>query len=78
MRARRNDPAEHWKAIEEHGFKAMAPCDIMDEYGEMDLPVQNGFHLDKRHCGQTILPITIPFWFCPISKAMPWAVSAAR
>ena len=43
---RRQDPAEHWKAIEEHGFKAMAPCDIMDEHEEMDLPVQNGFHLD--------------------------------
>lgn len=49
---RRQDPAEHWKAIEEHGFKAMAPCDIMDEHEEMDLPVQNGFHLDKDIVGK--------------------------
>ena len=33
---RRMDPKEHWKAIEEHGFQAMAPCDIMDEFGEME------------------------------------------
>ena len=33
---RRMDPKEHWKAIEEHGFLAMAPCDIMDEFGEME------------------------------------------
>lgn len=45
------DPKEHWKAIEEHGFKAMAPCDIMDEFGEMEIPVDKGFHLDKDIVG---------------------------
>ena len=30
----------------------MAPCDIMDEHEEMDLPVQNGFHLDKDIVGK--------------------------
>lgn len=49
---RRMDPKEHWKAIEEHGFKAMAPCDIMDEFGEMELPVHGGFHLDKDIVGE--------------------------
>ena len=49
---RRMDPKEHWKAIEEHGFKAIAPCDIMDEFGEMDIPVKNGFHLDKDIVGE--------------------------
>lgn len=49
---RRMDPKEHWKAIEEHGFKAMAPCDIMDEFGEMDIPVRNGFHLDRDIIGE--------------------------
>ena len=48
----RQDPKLHWKAIEDHGFRAMAPCDIMDEFGEMELPVQNGFHLDKDIVGQ--------------------------
>ena len=49
---RRMDPKSHWKAIEEHGFKAMAPCDIMDEFGEMAIPVKNGFHLDKDIVGE--------------------------
>ena len=49
---RRMDPKEHWKAIKEHGFKAMAPCDIMDEFGEMKIPVENGFHLDKDIVGE--------------------------
>ena len=39
----RQDPKLHWKAIEEHGFKAMAPCDIMDEFGEMEIPVEGAF-----------------------------------
>lgn len=25
---KRQNPKEHWKAIEEHGFKAIAPCDL--------------------------------------------------
>ena len=48
----RQDPALHWKAIEDHGFKAMAPCDIMDEFGEMEIPVENGFHLNKDIVGE--------------------------
>ena len=49
----RQDPKLHWKAIEDHGFKAMAPCDIMDEFGEMDIPVEDGFHLDKDIVGDS-------------------------
>ncbi len=48
----RQDPKKHWKAIEDHGFKAMAPCDIMDEFGEMDIPVEGGFHLEKDIVGE--------------------------
>ena len=46
-KGRRLDPKEHWKAIEEHGFKAIAPCDIMDEFGDMSIPVKDGFHLKE-------------------------------
>lgn len=49
---RRMDAEEHWKAIEEHGFKAMAPCDIMDEFGDMEIPVKDGFHLEKDIVGE--------------------------
>lgn len=48
---RRSDAAVHWQAIEEHGFKATAPCDIMDEQGEMALPVTGGKHLKENYVG---------------------------
>lgn len=44
-KGRRFDPEEHWKVLEEHGFKAIAPCDIMDEMGEVRLAVKGGKHL---------------------------------
>ncbi len=44
-RGKRFDVKSHWKAIEDHGFTAIAPCDIMDEDGEMRIPVSGGKHL---------------------------------
>ena len=46
------DPKEHWKAIEDHGFTAIVPCDIMDEYEDMEIPVEGGFHLKKDIVGK--------------------------
>lgn len=43
-RGKRFDPKNHWKAIKDHGFMSM-PCDIMDEEGEMKIPVTGGRHL---------------------------------
>ncbi len=48
----RQDPKLHWKAIEEHGFKTIAPVDLMDESGEFDLPINGGFHLDRDIVGE--------------------------
>ncbi len=48
---RRDTSEAHWKAIEEHGFLKIAPCDIMDEEGDMALPVKNGFHLKENYVG---------------------------
>lgn len=48
---RRDTSEEHWKAIEEHGFLKIAPCDLMDEESEMALPVQDGFHLKENMVG---------------------------
>lgn len=42
---RRFEPKEHWKAIKEHGFLDIAPCDIMDEFGEIKIPIDGGEHL---------------------------------
>ncbi len=43
---RRQDPKLHWQAIKEHGFLNIAPCDILDEESEFEIPVSNGKHLD--------------------------------
>lgn len=48
---RRDTTEEHWKAIREHGFSKIASCDIMDEEGELSLPVTGGFHLKENFVG---------------------------
>ncbi|HWT74515.1 MAG TPA: DUF362 domain-containing protein [Mobilitalea sp.] len=48
---RRNTTEEHWRAIQEHGFPEIAPCDIMDEEGEISIPVINGTHLKENFVG---------------------------
>ncbi len=44
-KGKRFNADDHWKAIEDHGFKAIAPCDILDEKGEIGIKVKNGVHL---------------------------------
>ncbi len=51
---RRMDPKEHWKVMQEHGFKDIAPCDIMDEFEDIPLKVENGFHLKENFVGEHI------------------------
>ena len=41
---KRMSSADHWQAIHDHGFDSIAAVDIMDEYGELRIPVQ-----DKKH-----------------------------
>ena len=41
----------HWKAIRDHGFPEIAPVEILDERGEIEIPVSHGFHLDKDIVG---------------------------
>ncbi len=49
---RRDTSEEHWKAIKEHGFLEIAPCDILDEYGDMAIPVDGGAHLKENYVGE--------------------------
>lgn len=49
---KRMNPQDHWQAIADHGFQAIAPCDIMDEFGEMAIPVTGGFHLQQNLVGE--------------------------
>lgn len=51
---RRNTTQEHWKAIAEHGFLDIAPCDILDEEGELSLPVTGGTHLTENFVGANL------------------------
>lgn len=51
---RRNTTEEHWKAIREHGFLDIAPVDIMDEEGDMAIPVKNGIHLKENYVGKNL------------------------
>ncbi len=38
---KRNTTEEHWQTIKEHGFLDIAKVDIMDEEGDMTIPVQD-------------------------------------
>lgn len=53
-KGRRLEPKDHWKAIEEHGFTAIAPCDILDENEDMEIPVDGGFHLQRNIIGKNL------------------------
>ena len=48
---KRNTSEEHWKAIKDHGFLDIAPCDIMDEDGDIAIPVNGGKHLKENYVG---------------------------
>ncbi len=41
----RNTSANHWKVIERHGFTPLFRVDIMDEEGEVRIPVQDTTHI---------------------------------
>ena len=47
----RQDIRKHWKAIEKRGYREIAPVEIMDEFGEISLPVEGGFHLTEDLVG---------------------------
>ena len=42
---------KHWQTIRDHGFYDIAPCDVMDEEGEMEIPVNGGKNLTGNLVG---------------------------
>ena len=48
---RRNTTAAHWETMKEHGFMDIAPCDLMDEDGDLSLPVTGGKQLKENFVG---------------------------
>lgn len=51
---KRNTTEEHKRVAEEHGFTRIAEVDIMDEFGEIELPVRNGKHLSVNYVGASL------------------------
>lgn len=47
----RADTKSHLLTMEQHGFKAIAPVDVMDAEGGMSLPVSGGKHLKEDVVG---------------------------
>lgn len=41
----RMDPQKHWETIHEHGFDSIFAVDLMDEYGDIRIPVKDHKHL---------------------------------
>lgn len=48
---KRSSNADHWQTFADHGFTAIGPCDLMDEEGDMALPVRHGKHLTVNYVG---------------------------
>lgn len=48
----RQDPKKHWETIRVHGFSSRFAVDLMDEYGQMRIPVQDRKHLNFDIVGE--------------------------
>ncbi|GAB6975115.1 DUF362 domain-containing protein [Prevotella falsenii] len=48
---KRNTTEAHWQTIREHGFDTIAAVDIMDEYGSVNIPVQDRTHIKYNIVG---------------------------
>lgn len=47
----RNTSAAHWDTMKQHGWTAVAPVDIMDDEGEMELTIPGGCRIQKNFVG---------------------------
>ncbi len=47
----RDTTKAHWETMESHGWTAIAPVDIMDEEGELELPIPCGKQISKDFVG---------------------------
>lgn len=51
-RGARSTSEAHWKTIREHGFTQVAPVDIMDEEGDMQIAISDTTHLKYNIVGK--------------------------
>lgn len=52
---KRNSFDAHWQTVHEHGFDSIAPVDLLDEEGQMKIPVR-----DRRHIKYDIVGNHLP------------------
>lgn len=74
---KRNTTEAHWETMKLHGWTGIADVDILDEEGEMELPLPGGKKIKRISWARTWGNM-IPCWCCPISKDIPWEDSGAR
>ena len=48
----RQDVQKHWETVHEHGFDSIAAVDIMDEYGNLRIPIKDKKHLKYNIVGE--------------------------
>ena len=48
---KRNTSEAHWETMKLHGWTDVAKVDIMDEEGEIELPIKNGKHIKTNYVG---------------------------
>ena len=48
----RQDPKRHWETIHEHGFDSIFAVDLMDEFGQIRIPVKDQKHLKYDIVGE--------------------------
>ena len=48
----RQDPKKHWETIHEHGFDSIFAVDLMDEFGQIRIPIQDKKHLKYDIVGE--------------------------
>ena len=48
----RQDPKKHWETIHEHGFDSIFAVDMMDEFGQIRIPVKDKKHLKYDIVGE--------------------------
>ena len=51
---KRNTTKEHWETMKLHGWTQIAEVDILDENGELELPIPNGKKIKKNFVGANL------------------------
>ena len=72
----RQDPKRHWETIHEHGFDSIFAVDLMDEFGDIRIPVKDHKHLRYDIVGEHLanydsLPQERPISTLPVRLLTP-------